>query len=145
MYVERGLTTVGKEENICSMVVFPYNEDDVKEQFQVEDVDELRFMDNPDSRLSVGRFNDIMREAEDRMEKLSGEIDHTVTFLKKKMAANQDKKWKGISDTIPLNFEDSLVWHWCMKRDYKHRDEMVKVWKYGNDLTVLYGNGEHGA
>lgn len=63
MYVERGLTTVGKEENICSMVVFPYNEDDVKEQFQVEDVDELRFMDNPDSRLSVGRFNDIMREA----------------------------------------------------------------------------------
>ena len=33
MFVERSLTTKGKEENITGVVTFPYNEDDVKRTF----------------------------------------------------------------------------------------------------------------
>ena len=80
-----------------------------------------------------------MCEAEDRVEKLESQVDTVVKFLKKRIIVKtvdgRDKK--GVSDVIPLSFEDSVVWKYCMA-DYKHKDENVKVWRYKNDLTVLY-------
>lgn len=142
MKVERGLVTRGREENISALVVFPYNAEDLMETFQVEDVNELAFLDNPGSKLSVERFNYIIREADDRIEKLDGQITAVVKFLKAKMKKNKEKEWKKISEDIPLSFEDSIVWYWCMKDHYQHKDELVKVWKHGNELTVLYGAGD---
>ena len=48
--IERPVVTCGKDENIMSMVVFPCNEEDLKERFQVSDlVKELKFVDVPES------------------------------------------------------------------------------------------------
>ncbi|GAB5616259.1 hypothetical protein JCM31739_10840 [Faecalimonas canis] len=139
MFVERSLTTKGKEENITGVVTFPYNEDDVKERFDVKDMKELYFTDKPEGKLSVKQFNYIMCEAEDRVEKLKSQVDSVVDFLKKRITVKKvdGKDKKGVSDVIPLSFEDSVVWKYCMS-DYKHKDENVKVWRYRNDLTILY-------
>ncbi len=139
MFVERSLTTKGKEENITGVVTFPYNEDDVKERFDVKDMKELYFTDKPEGKLSVKQFNYIMCEAEDRVEKLKSQVDSVVDFLKKRITVKKvdGKDKKGVSDVIPLSFEDSVVWKYCMP-DYKHKDENVKVWRYRNDLTILY-------
>ena len=139
MFVERSLTTKGKEENITGVVTFPYNEDDVKERFDVKDMKELYFTDKPEGKLSVKQFNYIMCEAEDRVEKLKSQVDSVVVFLKKRITVKKvdGKDKKGVSDVIPLSFEDSVVWKYCMP-DYKHKDENVKVWRYRNDLTILY-------
>ena len=139
--VERLLSTKGKEENITSMVIFPYNEDDLKEQFQVEDTKELYFAEKPGGKLSIRQFNSIMCEALERGTKIERQLEAVVKFLAKKMKTNTGK-WKKISDTVPLNFEDSMVWNYCMKEDYKHKDDKVKVWLYNNELTVLYGDEE---
>lgn len=139
MFVERSLTTKGKEENITGVATFPYNEDDVKERFDVKDMKELYFTDKPEGKLSVKQFNYIMCEAEDRVEKLKSQVDSVVDFLKKRITVKKvdGKDKKGVSDVIPLSFEDSVVWKYCMP-DYKHKDENVKVWRYRNDLTILY-------
>lgn len=142
MFIERNLVTVGKEENISGVVAFPYNEDELFERFQIEDAKELRFMDRPESKMTVATFNLIMRDADDRMSKIESQIDTVVKFLKGKMKKNKGAGWKKISDTIPLNFYDSVVWQWCMKDTYVPKDELTKVWRHGNELTVLYGAGE---
>ena len=52
--IERPVITCGKDENIMSMVVFPCNEEDLKERFQVSDlVKELKFVDVPESKVSI--------------------------------------------------------------------------------------------
>lgn len=141
MFIERNLVTVGKEENISGMVTFPYNEDELLERFQVKDAGDLKFLDRPESKMTVSTFNYIMRDAEDRMSKIEGQIDVVVKFLKDKMKKNKDAGWKKISDTVPLNFQDSVVWQWCMKDTYVPKDKLTKVWRHGNELTVLYGDG----
>ena len=62
--VERCLVTVGKDENQTGMVVFPYNEEDVLERFGVETTKELKFVDHPESKVSVAQFNYIIGESE---------------------------------------------------------------------------------
>ena len=135
--VERLVTTIGREENIMETVVFPYNEDDMKERFQVQDLHELYFADNPGGKMSVVAFNAIISQSDDRIEKIKDQIEATVKFLKKQMSKHPG--WKGTSETFALSFEDSIIWRYFMKDQYKHEDEKVKVWKYSNDLTVYYG------
>lgn len=135
--VERLITTIGREENIMETVVFPYNEDDMKERFQVEDLHELHFADNPGSKMSVVAFNAIISQSDDRIQKIKDQIEAMVKFLKKQMSKHPG--WKGISETLVLSIEDSIIWRYFMKDQYKHKDEKVKVWKYSNDLTVYYG------
>ena len=139
-HVERIVTTRGKEENLAGMITFPCNEDDLKERFEVEGLKGLYFADKPDGKLSVKQFNYIMRDAEGKIEKLESQIDAAVKFVEKKMKANQKEggNWKGISESVPLTFEDSVVWKYCMQ-DYKHKKPHVKVWMYRGELTVLYG------
>lgn len=62
--IERALSTRDKDENIMGMVTFPCNEEEVLQRFQVDDLKELYFVDRPDSRMSVARFNHIIREAD---------------------------------------------------------------------------------
>lgn len=135
--IERCLGTREKDENIVSMVVFPYNEEEVLEQFGVEDPKELYFVDKPESKMSVAKFNYIIKEAEARAAKITEQINSCVRFLQLKMEENPE--WKGTSDTVPLNFEDTIVWSWCMKEDYRHPDEKVKVWYFKGELNVFYG------
>lgn len=55
--IERALSTRDKDENIMGMVTFPCNKEEVLQRFQVDDLKELYFVDRPDSRMSVARFN----------------------------------------------------------------------------------------
>lgn len=135
--VERLVTTIGKEDNIMESVVFPYNEDDMKERFKVEDLHELYFADNPGGRMSVIAFNAIISQSDDRVQKITDQIEATVKFLKKQMLKHST--WRGISEIFVLSFEDSIIWRYCMKDQYKHKDKKVKVWVYNNNLTVYYG------
>lgn len=136
-YVERCVGTRGKNENTVSMIIFPCNEEDLLDEFEVENVKDLYFADRPESKMSVVQFNYIMNEAEERASKLEKQIDASVRFLELRMMHNRG--WKGTSDTIPLTFEDGIVWNWCMKEDYQHPDEKVKVWYHKGELTVFYG------
>lgn len=135
--VERCLGTRGKDENITGMVVFPCNIEEILEQFCVESTEELYFVDRPESKMSIQQFNYIMNEAEARAVKIESQIDATVKFLQLRMEENPE--WKGTSDVIPLSFEDQIVWNWCMKKDYQHPEEKVKVWCYSGELNVFYG------
>lgn len=135
--VERLVTTIGKEDNIMESVVFPYNEDDMKERFKVEDLHELYFADNPGGRMSVIAFNAIISQSDDRVQKITDQIEATVKFLKKQMLKHST--WRGISEIFVLSFEDSIIWRYFMKDQYKHKDKKVKVWVYNNNLTVYYG------
>ena len=135
--IERALTTRGKDENIMEMVVFPYNEDELKARFQVEDLKDLGFVDRPESKMSVPSFNYVIREADARAAKIEDSINGVVRFLMDKLAENPE--WRGTSEEIPMNFQDGTVWNWCMKEDYKHPDEKVKVWYHKTSLTVFYG------
>ena len=65
--IERALSTRDKDENIMGMVTFPCNKVGLQ-RFQVDDLKELYFVDRPDSRMSVARFNHIIREADARGE-----------------------------------------------------------------------------
>lgn len=135
--VERCLETVGKEENIMGRVIFPYNEEEVLETFGIEDTKDLRFVDKRESKMSVAQFNHIIGEAEARGAKIEEQINASVRFLQRRMVENPE--WKGTADEIPLNFEDGIVWNWCMKEDYRHPDEKVKVWNFKGVLNVFYG------
>lgn len=135
--VERCLGTRGKDENTTGMVTFPCNEEELLEQFGVEDTKDLYFVDRPESKMSVSQFNYIMREAEARAAKIESQIDASVKFLQLRMEENPE--WKGTSDVVPLSFEDQIVWNWCMKKDYQHPEEKVKVWCYSGELNVFYG------
>lgn len=135
--VERCLVTVGKDENQTGMVVFPYNEEDVLERFGVETTKELKFVDHPESKVSVAQFNYIIGESEARSAKIEEQINASVRFLINRLKENPE--WKGTQDTVPLGYEDAIIWNWCMKEDYHHPDEKVKVWYYGRELKVFYG------
>lgn len=135
--VERCIGTINKDENLYGMVVFPYNEEEILEQFGVEDSRDLYFVDKPESKISVAQFNYVIGEAEARAAKIEEQINASVRFLQRRLEENPE--WKGTSDTVPLSYEDSIVWSWCMKEDYQHPDEKVKVWYYGGELNVFYG------
>lgn len=134
--VERMISTGGREENVSLMVTFPCGEEALIEKFEVKDLKTLYFTDFPDSKMSVESFDRIMFQAEDRGEKLKSQIEAVVKFLKKQIKAHPD--WKGCRDEIRLSFEDSIIWYQCMKNDYKHKDEHVKVWAHGRDLSIAY-------
>lgn len=138
--IVRTLRTVGREEDIYRDVVFPLNEEDILKYFEVKELNELRFADHVDGKVSVSNFNRIIREAPDRAAKIADQIEVTVKYLKKRMAANQDKNYKGLVEQLPLTFEDGMVWSWCMKEHYKHKDEKVHVRRSKYDLSVYYGD-----
>lgn len=98
--VERCLVTVGKDENQTGMVVFPYNEEDVLERFGVETTKELKFVDHPESKVSVAQFNYIIGESEARSAKIEEQINASVRFLINRLKENPE--WKGTQDTVPL-------------------------------------------
>ena len=135
--VERYISTKGRDENIVGSVVFPCNIEDLQERFQVDDAAELFFIDSRSEKMSVKQFNYIMRDADARAEKIQEQINATVRFLQLKMERNPE--YKGASDTLALSYEDNTVWTYCMKDDYKHPDEKVKVWFHKGSLTVFYG------
>lgn len=136
--IERPVITCGKDENIMSMVVFPCNEEDLKERFQVSDlVKELKFVDVPESKVSIPRFNGLVLDSPSRGAKLEEQINAAVRYLEERLLENP--QWCGKSEEIPLNFADSMVWNWFMKDDYRHPNEKVKVWYYRGALTVFYG------
>lgn len=138
--VVRTLQTVGREENIYREVVFPLNEDDILKYFEVEDINELRFADHVDGKVSVANFNRIIRESADRSSKIEDQIEVVVKYLKKRMEANKNKNYKGLVEVLPLTFEDGMVWSWCMKDSYRHKDEKVHVRRQKFDLSVYYGD-----
>ena len=118
--IERPVITCGKDENIMSMVVFPCNEEDLKERFQVSDlVKELKFVDVPESKVSIPRFNGLVLDSPSRGAKLEEQINAAVRYLEERLLENP--QWRGKSEEIPLNFADSMVWNWCMKDDYVTR------------------------
>ena len=86
--IERALSTRDKDENIMGMVTFPCNEEEVLQRFQVDDLKELYFVDRSDSRMSVARFNHIIREADARAEKINSMIGTAVCFLMDKLDQN---------------------------------------------------------
>lgn len=86
--IERALSTRDKDENIMGMVTFPCNEEEILQRFQVDDLKELYFVDRPDSRMSVARFNHIIREADARAEKINSMIGTAVCFLMDKLDQN---------------------------------------------------------
>lgn len=136
--IERPVATCGKDENLMGMVVFPCNEEDLKERFQVSDlVKELKFVDVPESKVSIPRFNGLVLDSPSRGAKLEEQINAAVRYLEERLLENP--QWRGKSEEIPLNFADSMVWNWFMKDDYRHPNEKVKVWYYRGALTVFYG------
>ena len=141
--IERPVTTCCKDETIMSMVVFPCNEEDLKERFQVSDLArELKFVDVPESKVSIPRFNGLVLDSPSRGAKLEEQINAAVRYLEERLLENP--QWRGKSEEIPLNFADSMVWNWCTKDDYRHPNEKVKVWYYRGALTVFYGEQKEG-
>ena len=72
--VERFVTTKDRDENITGMVLFPYNEDKIATWFHVNELDELQFVGGSASDLTVPEFNQVMREADGRMQKVESSI-----------------------------------------------------------------------
>ncbi len=97
--VERFVTTKDRDENITGMVLFPYNEDKIATWFHVNELDELQFVGGSASDLTVPEFNQVMREADGRMQKVESSIDAAVRFLEAKMRDNPEQKkfpkWSG--------------------------------------------------
>ena len=88
--IERPVTTCGKDENIMSMVVFPCNEEDLKERFQVSDLArELKFVDVPESKVSIPRFNGLVLDSPSRGAKLEEQINAAVRYLEERTPAGK--------------------------------------------------------
>lgn len=96
--VERCLVTVGKDENQTGMVVFPYNEEDVLERFGVETTKELKFVDHPESKVSVAQFNYIIGESEARSAiKMENEqTEGVITVVKSFRVYPEEKRKEGV-------------------------------------------------
>ena len=90
MPVKRQVTTVGRDENITEMVTFPCNEDEIATWFHVNEMGELRFVDGMAPYLTVPEFNQAMREADGRMQKIESSIDAAVRFLEAKLRDNPE-------------------------------------------------------
>lgn len=123
--VERFVTTKDRDENITGMVLFPYNEDKIATWFHVNELDELQFVGGSASDLTVPEFNQVMREADGRMQKVESSIDAAVRFLEAKMRDNPEQK--KVSEMVWLGFEDAAVWEFCMQDSYRPADEHVEL------------------
>ncbi len=134
--VERLVTTKDRDENITGMVMFPYNEDEIATWFHVNELDELHFADGMAPYLTVPEFNQAIREADGRMQKIESSIDATVRFLETKK--QDDPKQKTVSEMVWLGFEDAAVWEFCMQDSYRPADEHVELSFSGMLLQVTY-------
>ena len=134
--VERLVTTKDRDENITGMVMFPYNEDEIATWFHVNELDELHFADGMAPYLTVPEFNQAIREADGRMQKIESSIDATVRFLETKK--QDDPKQKTVSEMVWLGFEDAAVWEFCMQDSYRPADEQVELSFSGMLLQVTY-------
>ncbi|MEF2863652.1 hypothetical protein DXA92_15205 [Agathobaculum butyriciproducens] len=134
--VERFVTTKDRDENITGMVLFPYNEDKIATWFHVNELDELQFVGGSASDLTVPEFNQVMREADGRMQKVESSIDAAVRFLEAKMRDNPEQK--KVSEMVWLGFEDAAVWEFCMQDSYRPADEHVELSFSGILLQVTY-------
>ena len=134
--VERLVTTKDRDENITGMVMFPYNEDEIATWFHVNELDELHFADGMAPYLTVPEFNQAIREADGRMQKIESSIDATVRFLETKK--QDDPKQKTVSEMVWLGFEDAAVWEFCMQDSYRPADEHVELSFAGMLLQVTY-------
>lgn len=134
MPVKRLVTTVDRDENMIEMVSFPYNEDEIASWFHVNELDELHFADEAVSQLAVPEFNQAMREADGRMQKIESAIDATVRFLEMKRQDNP--KQKTVSEMVWLSFEDAAVWEFCMQ-DYRPQNEHIELSFSGLLLLVM--------
>ena len=98
--IERPVTTCGKDENIMSMVVFPCNEEDLKERFQVSDLaKELKFVDVPESKVSIPRFNGLVLDSPSRGAKLEEQINAAVRYLEERLLENPQWLRKMVAET----------------------------------------------
>lgn len=134
--VERLVTTKDRDENITGMVMFPYNEDEIATWFHVNELDELHFADGMAPYLTVPEFNQAIREADGRMQKIGSSIDATVRFLETKK--QDDPKQKTVSEMVWLGFEDAAVWEFCMQDSYRPADEHIELSFSGMLLQVTY-------
>lgn len=136
MPVKRLVKTKGRDENMMEMVIFPYNEDEIASWFHVNELDELQFADDAVSQLTVPEFNQAMREADGRIQKIESMIDATVRFLEMKRRDNP--KQKTVSEMVWLSFEDAAIWEFCMQDSYRPADEHVELSFSGMLLQVTY-------
>ena len=136
MPVKRLVKTKGRDENMMEMVIFPYNEDEIASLFHVNELDELQFADDAVSQLTVPEFNQAMREADGRIQKIESMIDATVRFLEMKRRDNP--KQKTVSEMVWLSFEDAAIWEFCMQDSYRPADEHVELSFSGMLLKVSY-------
>ena len=136
MPVKRQVTTVGRDENITEMVTFPCNEDEIATWFHVNEMGELHFADGIAPYLTVPEFNQAMREADGRMQKIESSIDAAVRFLEAKLRDNPEQK--KVSEMVWLGFEDAAVWEFCMQDSYRPVDENVELSFSGMLLQGTY-------
>ena len=111
MPVKRLVTTKGRDENIVETVAFPCNEDEIATWFHVNELDELQFAGGSASDLTVPEFNQVMREADGRIQKIESNIEADVRFLEAKLRDNPEQK--KVSEMVWLGFEDAAVWEFC--------------------------------
>lgn len=81
------------------MVTFLCSKEEVLQRFQVDDLKELYFVDQPDSCMSVAWFNHIVREADACAEKINSMIGTAVCFLMDEL--DQNSEWRGSSKGVP--------------------------------------------
>ena len=92
MPVKRLVTTTGRDENIMETVMFPYNEDEIATWFHVNKLEELQFAGGSASDLTVPEFNQVMQEADGRIQKIESNINAAVRFLEAKLRENPEQK-----------------------------------------------------
>ena len=102
MPVKRLVTTKGRDENIVETVAFPCNEDEIATWFHVNELDELQFAGGSASDLTVPEFNQVMREADGRIQKIESNID-AASGNRKAAGDRQDKEKarRGAQDPVP--------------------------------------------
>ena len=136
MPVKRLVTTKGRDENIVETVAFPCNEDEIATWFHVNELDELQFAGGSASDLTVPEFNQVMREADGRIQKIESNIAAAVRFLEAKLRDNPEQK--KVSEMVWLGFEDAAVWEFCMQDSYRPADEHIELSFSGILLQVTY-------
>ena len=101
--------------------------------FHVNELDELQFAGGSASDLTVPEFNQVMREADGRIQKIESNIDAAVRFLEAKLRDNpEQKKFRnglaGIS-------RDAAVWEFCMQDSYRPADEHIELSLFRHTLA----------
>lgn len=99
MPVKRLVTTKGRDENIVETVAFPCNEDEIATWFHVNELDELQFAGGSASDLTVPEFNQVMREADGRIQKIESNTTLPCVSLKRSCGTIRSRKkfpkWSG--------------------------------------------------